>query len=105
MKQYIYGKNTILEALKGDKSVYTVYVQNNAKDNGIIEQCKRKKIPFKIVDKSEFIKKLGNVSHQGVMAEIEEYRRTERPKTHHPIPLCNSTNRLERKPLLRPYRP
>ena len=33
MKQYIYGKNTILEALKGDKSVYTVYVQNNAKDN------------------------------------------------------------------------
>ena len=74
MKQYIYGKNTILEALKGDKSVYTVYVQNNAKDNGIIEQCKRKKIPFKIVDKSEFIKKLGNVSHQGVMAEIEEYR-------------------------------
>lgn len=43
MKQYIYGKNTILEALKGDKSVYTVYVQNNAKDNGIIEQCKRKK--------------------------------------------------------------
>ena len=71
MKQYIYGKNTILEALKGDKSVYTVYVQNNAKDNGIIEQCKRKKIPFKIVDKSEFIKKLGNVSHQGVMRKLK----------------------------------
>ena len=41
MKQYIYGKNTILEALKGEKRVYTVYVQNNFKDNKIIELCKK----------------------------------------------------------------
>lgn len=74
MKQYIYGKNTILEALKGEKSVYTVYIQNNVKDNKIIELCKRKKIRFELVDKSEFIKKLGNVAHQGIMAEVEEYR-------------------------------
>ena len=74
MKQYIYGKNTILEALKGEKSVYTVYIQNNVKDNKIIELCKRRKVRFELVDKSEFIKKLGNVTHQGVMAEVEEYR-------------------------------
>ena len=74
MKQYIYGKNTILEALKGEKSVYTVYIQNNVKDNKIMELCKKKKIHVKIVDKSEFIKKLGKVTHQGVMAEVEEYR-------------------------------
>ncbi|WP_455683207.1 23S rRNA (guanosine(2251)-2'-O)-methyltransferase RlmB [Thomasclavelia sp.] len=74
MKQYIYGKNTILEALKGEKSVYTVYIQNNVKDNKIIELCKKRKIRFELVNKSEFIKKLGNVAHQGVMAEAEEYR-------------------------------
>ena len=74
MKQYIYGKNTIVEALKGEKSVYAVYVQNNMKDNKIIELCKRKKVQLKVVDKSEFIKKLGNVTHQGIMAEVEEYR-------------------------------
>lgn len=74
MKQYIYGKNTILEALKGEKSVYTVYIQNNVKDNKIIELCKKRKIRFELVNKSEFIKKLGNVAHQGVMAEVEEYR-------------------------------
>ena len=73
MKQYIYGKNTIVEALKGEKSVYAVYIQNNMKDNKIIELCKRKKIQLKVVDKSEFIKKLGNVAHQGIMAEVEEY--------------------------------
>lgn len=74
MKQYIYGKNTIIEALKGEKSVYTVYIQNNVKDSKIFELCKRKKINLKMVDKSEFIKKLGNVSHQGFMAEVEGYR-------------------------------
>ena len=52
MKQYIYGKNTILEALRGEKSVYTVYIQNNLKDNKIIELCKRKKVRFELVDKS-----------------------------------------------------
>lgn len=74
MKQYIYGKNTIIEALKGKKSVYTVYIQNSMKDNKIIDLCKKKKVDIKVVDKSEFIKKLGNVAHQGVMAEVEEYR-------------------------------
>lgn len=43
MKQYIYGKNTILEALKGKKSVYAVYIQNNAKDSRIIELCKKRR--------------------------------------------------------------
>ena len=47
MKQYIYGKNTILEALKGEKSIYTVYIQDSIKDNRIIELCKKKKIRIK----------------------------------------------------------
>ena len=93
MKQYIYGKNTILEALKGKKSVYAVYIQNNAKDSRIIELCKKKKVHVKIVDKSEFIKKLGNVSHQGVMAEIEEYRYYSIDEMLNDIP-------KEKKPLL-----
>ena len=54
--------------------MYTVYIQNNLKDNKIIELCKRKKVRFELVDKSEFIKKLGNVKHQGIMAEVKEYR-------------------------------
>ena len=66
--------NKAYEALRGEKSVYTVYIQNNLKDNKIIELCKRKKVRFELVDKSEFIKKLGNVKHQGVMAEVKEYR-------------------------------
>ena len=29
MEQYIYGKNTVLEALKGDKEVYKLYLITN----------------------------------------------------------------------------
>ena len=29
MRQYIYGKNTVYEALKGDKPVYEIYLMKN----------------------------------------------------------------------------
>ena len=31
MTQYIYGKNTVIESLKGNKPVYEVYLMKNAK--------------------------------------------------------------------------
>lgn len=73
MKQYIYGKNTVQEALRGS-NVYTVYMQNNNKDNKIFELCKKKRIPLEFVDKKFFEKQIGKVVHQGVMACVESYR-------------------------------
>lgn len=73
MKQYIYGKNPIIVAIK-DASVYQVYMLNGNKDHKIYELCKKKQIPLVFTDKKEFDKKVGNVVHQGVMAVIEHYR-------------------------------
>lgn len=73
MKQYIYGKNPIMEALKG-ASVYKIYMLNGHKDLKIFDICKRNQIPLEFVDKKEFDKKVGKVVHQGVMAYIENYR-------------------------------
>lgn len=73
MKQYIYGKNPIMEALKG-ASVYKIYMLNGHKDPKIFDICKRNQIPLEFVDKKEFDKKVGKVVHQGVMAHIENYR-------------------------------
>ena len=73
MKQYIYGKNPIMEALKG-ASVYKIYMLNGHKDSKIFDICKRNQIPLEFVDKKEFDKKVGKVVHQGVMAYIENYR-------------------------------
>lgn len=67
MKQYIYGKNPIMEALKG-ASVYKIYMLNGHKDPKIFDICKRNQIPLEFVDKKEFDKKVGKVVHQGVMA-------------------------------------
>lgn len=73
MKQYIYGKNPIVEAIKG-ASVYQVYMLNGNKDQKIFDLCKKNQIPLTFVEKKEFDKKVGKVSHQGVMASIETYR-------------------------------
>ena len=73
MKQYIYGKNPIMEALKG-ASVYKIYMLNGHKDPKFFDICKRNQIPLEFVDKKEFDKKVGKVVHQGVMAYIENYR-------------------------------
>ena len=55
MKQYIYGKNPIMEALKG-ASVYKIYMLNGHKDPKIFDICKRNQIPLEFVDKKEFDK-------------------------------------------------
>jgi len=74
MKQYIYGKNTILEALKGDKDIFTVYLLHNTKDPKVVEICRRRRIALEYVDKAFFNKTIGNVVHQGIMAVIQEYQ-------------------------------
>lgn len=73
MKQYIYGKNTVMEALKGS-NVYTVYMQNNNKDKKVIDFCRKRKIPLEFVDKTYFDKHIGKVVHQGIMASVGSYR-------------------------------
>lgn len=73
MRQYIYGKNTVLEALKGDK-VYNVYIQNGTHDQQVLKLCKKKDISVSFVDKKFFHQKVGNAVHQGIIAEVEQYR-------------------------------
>jgi 23S rRNA (guanosine2251-2'-O)-methyltransferase len=73
MKQYIYGKNTVLEALKGDKNIFNVYLLKNMKDANVVDICHRKKITIEYVDKSFLNNLVQDVVHQGVVACIEEY--------------------------------
>lgn len=75
MREYIYGKNTVLEALKGNKPVYQVYMMKNGKDDKIIALAKRKQIPVELVtQKNVFFDLVGKVVHQGVVAQVEGYR-------------------------------
>ena len=49
MRQYIYGKNTVIEALKGSKPVYQVYMMKNVKDDKIIALAKSKNAKVNII--------------------------------------------------------
>lgn len=73
MRQYIYGKNTVIESLKGDKPVYQVYMMKNVKDDKMISLAKRKNVDVQFVSKDKLKDMVGNVVHQGVVAQVQGY--------------------------------
>lgn len=73
MEQYIYGKNTVLEALKGDKEVYKLYLLKNVADQKIIHLCQKKHIEYIVTDKTELYHLVGKVVHQGIVAKVKGY--------------------------------
>lgn len=74
MRQYIYGKNTVMESLKGHKPVYQVYVMKNVKDEKLMSLAQKKNAKMHIVShKNELNELVGNVNHQGVVAQVDGY--------------------------------
>lgn len=74
MKNFIFGKNTIANALEHNDSLKRVLVSSSFKDDRIFKLLKSKKVSYRIVSQSEINSLIGNVNHQGVIAEIEEYK-------------------------------
>lgn len=72
MTQYIYGKNTVLEALKGDKNISKIYLLQ--KEQAFIELARKRKIEIEMVDKQFFYEAVGKEVHQGVIAVIQEFQ-------------------------------
>lgn len=70
MRQYIYGKNTVVEALKSG-GVTKVFLANN--DETIIKLCQQNKIKVEPITKDGAFKMVGKVNHQGVIAQGKEY--------------------------------
>lgn len=70
MKDYIYGKNTVREAITVNKRITMLYATKNNQD--IINLAKENKIDYKIVD-NNYLNKLVNGNHQGLVLEMEGY--------------------------------
>ena len=72
---YIYGKNTVNESLKSNKSITEIYVSNTLGDelNKIKKITKEKHINLNVLTNQEMIKKFGK-NNQGMVAEIVEYK-------------------------------
>ncbi|MBP3504626.1 MAG: 23S rRNA (guanosine(2251)-2'-O)-methyltransferase RlmB [Bacilli bacterium] len=67
----IYGKNTVLEALKGNKDIVKIYVTSNNLDL-VKKYTSNKKIEI-IVMQSKDMNKMFDGNHQGIACEIMEY--------------------------------
>lgn len=73
-KNYIFGKNTLANALEHNSSLKYVFAASSFKDERIFSLLKKKKIPFKIVSNKEISSLVGNVNHQGIVGEVEDYK-------------------------------
>lgn len=74
MRQYIYGKNTVMESLKGDKPVYQIYLMKNVKDEKLLSLAQKRNVNINFVAHKGVLNDLvGNVVHQGIVAQVEGY--------------------------------
>lgn len=70
MSNYIYGKNSFVEALKNNR-IKKAYV---LKDSSFINELKKKHIEYEIKDKKELDIMSNRGNHQGALALVEEYK-------------------------------
>ena len=71
----IYGKNAVLESLRADKAIYSIFIQDRFADKpGEVELlAKRKNVKIKYCPKEELRSLCGDEHHQGFVAECEDF--------------------------------
>lgn len=73
MSNYIYGKNSFIEALKNNR-IKKAYVLSGSP---FIDELKRKHIEFEISERNILDKMTKSGNHQGAVAEVEEFKLSE----------------------------
>ena len=73
MAQYIYGKNVVMQMLKNNSEIQQLYVAGSIdKEMGLLVQ--KNKVLVKNVSRKELDQLVNTTKHQGVVAEIKEYK-------------------------------
>ena len=70
MSEYVYGKNSFVEALKSNRIV-SAYLLDTSE---FLKEVKAKRIPYKIVTRKELDKMSKSGNHQGCLAEVKEFK-------------------------------
>lgn len=71
MNTYIFGKNTVRDALTSVK-VFKVYLAKGFTDDKFINDVKRAKVAIEVVDNGT-LSRMVKGNHQGIVAEVERY--------------------------------
>jgi 23S rRNA (guanosine2251-2'-O)-methyltransferase len=73
----VIGRNAVIETLKGDRTIETLYISNNKLEgsiNTIVSLAKEKRILIKEVDKRKLDSMCNGEVHQGVIAKVTPYK-------------------------------
>lgn len=73
MSKYIYGRNSVREAINSN-SVFRLYISSSIKDKSYEKLARSKKIEIIAKTNSELDKLVKTCNHQGIVAEINEYK-------------------------------
>ena len=76
----VIGRNAVIETLKGDRTIETLYISNNKLEgsiNTIISLAKEKRVLIKEVDKRKLDSMCDGSTHQGVIAKVTPYKYSE----------------------------
>ena len=69
----VYGRNVVNEILNGKTKIYKVFLDNNYKDEDILNKIDKRGLKKFHVDKSKLDKLCGNSTNQGIAMDIEEF--------------------------------
>ena len=69
----VYGKNVALEYLDSDKKINRIFLQDNFKDEKILNLIRKRNIIVKALSKYEMDRKCNSL-HQGIILELEDYK-------------------------------
>lgn len=70
----VYGKNVINEILNNNTKIYKVFLDNNFKDESLLNRINKRNLKKFHIDKNKLDKMCGNSTNQGIAADIEEYK-------------------------------
>jgi len=76
----VIGRNAVIETLKGDRTIETLYISNNKLEgsiNTIVSLAKENRILIKEVDKRKLDSMCDGATHQGVIAKVTPYKYSE----------------------------
>lgn len=68
----IYGKNTVVEAIKSGKQISKVYLSNDLNDQKLVQMVKKTNVEIVFVPRTKLNQKYDG-NHQGVVAEVLDY--------------------------------
>ena len=69
-KDIIYGRNAVIEALRSEKEIDTVFVQKDLKIDGVAAMAKERGAVVKIVGAEKITSLAGTPKHGGVCAQL-----------------------------------